>query len=85
MRGSFIPPFTPDHPNATSPERVIRIIDGSYNLQFTVQDGHEIIVDGYIHQLFYVDETHFRIGRQYFHICQSGEQTIDQGRDVRPA
>ena len=82
MQGNLYPPFVP--PGATSEARMIRIIDGHYNLQFKVADGGHITVDGKQYQLHYIDDTHFRIGRQYFHICQFGEQTIDRGMDVRP-
>ena len=75
--GNTYPPFVP--PGATSEARTVRIIDGHYNLQFTVQDGEWITVNGEPCQVHYIDETHFRINRQYFHICQFGEKTIDQG------
>jgi hypothetical protein len=64
--------------------KTIRIIDGHYNLQFTVEDGGWITVDGKPHQVHYLDETHFAIGRyrECFHICQFGELSIDRGRIV---
>lgn len=83
MLGNPYPPFVP--PGATSDERMIRIIDGHYNLQFTIPDVAFITVDGKAHQIHYIDETHFKIAGQYFHICQFGEQTIDLGVEVRPA
>jgi hypothetical protein len=62
----------------------IRIIDGHYKLQFTVEDGGWITVNDKPYQVHYLDETHFAIGqyRQCYHICQFGEQTIDQGHTV---
>jgi len=80
MQGNPYPPFVP--PGATKESRIIRIIDGHYNLQFEVADGGFITVDGKAHQVHYIDETHFKLGGQYFHICQFGEQTIDKGRRV---
>ena len=81
MLGNRYPPFIP--PGATTDARMIRIIDGSYNPQFTVQDGGWISVDGKPYQVRYIDETHFQIDGQYFHICQFGENVIDKGRVVR--
>ena len=63
--------------------KMIRIIDGHYNLQFTVQDGGYISVDGKPYQLRYLDETHFDISGRCWHICQFGENVIDRGQDVR--
>ncbi len=60
----------------------IRIIDGHYKDQFTVEDGGWITVDGKPYQVHYIDETHFRINHQYFHICQFGETVIDRGSIV---
>ncbi len=67
----------------------IRIIDGRYNLRFTVEDGGLITVDSKPYRLHYADETHFRAvdaatGRSagFFHICEFGERVIDQGRVV---
>ena len=57
--GNTYPPFVP--PGATSEARTVRIIDGHYNLQFTVQDGEWITVNGEPCQVHYIDETHFRI------------------------
>lgn len=79
-RGNAYPPFVP--PGATKESRRIRIIDGHYNLQFTIEDRGWIIVDGKPYQVHYIDETHFRINRQYFHICQFGENVIDRGSVV---
>ena len=39
----------------------IRIIDGHYNLQFMVEDGGYISVDGKPYHVRYLDETHFDI------------------------
>ena len=71
--------------------RTIRIIDGRYNPQFTVQDGGCITVDGKLYRLRYCDETHFKAenaetGKSagFFHICQFGEKVVDQGREVLP-
>ena len=61
----------------------IRIIDGHYNLQFLVEDGGYISVDGKPYQLRYLDETHFDIAGRCYHICQFGELVIDRGQDVR--
>lgn len=77
IRGNAYPPFLP--PGAATEARIIRIIDGHYNLQFTVEDGGWITVDGKPYQLHYMDETHFRTNRQCFHICQFGERVIDRG------
>jgi hypothetical protein len=77
MRGNPYPPFVP--PGAALESRTVRIIDGHYNLQFTVEDGGWISVDGKPYQVNYIDETHFRINRQYFHICQFGENVVDKG------
>jgi hypothetical protein len=44
-----------------------------------VEDSGWITVDGKEYQVHYVDETHFRINREYFHICQFGEKVIDRG------
>lgn len=65
-------------------DKTIRIIDGQYNEKFRVQDGGFITVDGEPYQLHYCDETHFRIGSTYYHICQFGERVIDRGRNVQP-
>ncbi len=80
MRGNDHPPFA--LPEAAKGSRKIRIIDGHYNLQFTVDDRGWIVVDGKPYQVHYIDETHFRINRQYFHICQFGETVIDRGSIV---
>jgi len=77
MCGNPYPPFVP--PGAITEARTIRIIDGRYNPKFTVQDGEWITVDGKAYQVQYIDETHFRINGQYFHICQFGERVVDQG------
>lgn len=83
LRENAYPPFVP--PGAATKARLIRIIDGHYNLHFTVQDGGWIIVDGKPYRLHYCDETHFRAenvetGRgSFFHICQFGETVIDRG------
>ncbi len=59
-------------------EKQIRIIDGCYNELFKVPDGGQIktIQDGHetIHTLYYLDETHFRIGKsgRVYHICEFG-------------
>ena len=75
-------PFIP--PGATTEPRIIRIIDGGYNLQFTVEDGGCITLDGKEYQLEYLDETHFRAkGGRCWHICEFGQRVIDQGREVR--
>ena len=75
-------PFIP--PGATTEARTIRIIDGRYKLQFTVQDGESITVDGRPYQLEYLDETHFRaVGGRCWHICEFGERVIDQGCEVK--
>ena len=71
-------PCTP--PEAVKEARTIRIIDGRYNLQFTVEDGGWITVNGKPYQLEYLDETHFRaVGGRCLHICEFGERVIDQG------
>ena len=81
--GNAYPPFVP--PGATLETKTIRIIDGRYNLQFTVPDGGHIKADGKLYQLHYLDETHFRAVNTetghgtFFHICQFGERVIDQG------
>jgi len=77
IHGNAYPPFVP--PGAALDSKTIRIIDGRYNLQFTVQDGEWIAVNGKPFQVHYIDETHFKINGQYFHICQFGEKAIDQG------
>lgn len=64
--------------------KTIRIIDWRYSEKFRVADGGFITVDGEPYQVHYIDETHFRIGSSYYHICQFGERVIDRGRDVRP-
>ena len=86
MYGNPYPPFVP--PGAAMEAKTIRIIDGRYNLQFTVQDGETITVDGKPYQLHYLDETHFRAvnaetgNGTFFHICQFGENVIDRGSVV---
>jgi hypothetical protein len=86
LHGNAYPPFVP--PGATKESKTIRIIDGRYNPQFTVLDGEYITVDGKLYRLHYVDETHFKTenvetGRcTFFHICQFGENVIDQGSIV---
>ena len=80
MLGNGYHPFVPS--GATSENRTIRIIDGNYNLQFTVQDGEWIDVDGKQYQLFYLDETHFQINGKCWHICQFGEKVVDRGSTV---
>lgn len=75
--GNTNPPFVA--PEAVTGSRTVRIIDGQYNLKFTVKDQGWITVDGKPYQLHYIDETHFRINRQYFHICQFGATVIDRG------
>lgn len=86
-RGNPNPPFVV--PEAVAEARIIRIIDGHYNLRFTVKDGGRIRVDGKPYRLHYCDETHFRAenmetGRSagVFHICQFGETVIDRGSVV---
>ena len=70
LHGNGYVPFIP--PGATT--------DGHYNLQFTVQDGEWITVDGKPYQLEYLDETHFRAkGGGCFHICEFGQRVVDQG------
>ena len=65
--------------------KIIRIIDGRYNLQFTLEDGGCITADGKLYRLQYLDATHFRAVNAetghgtFFHICQFGERVIDQG------
>jgi hypothetical protein len=81
IHGNPYPPFVP--PGATTESRIIRIIDGQYNLQFTVKDGGWITLDGKPYQVHYIDEAHFRIYREYFHICQFGELVVDTGHDVQ--
>jgi hypothetical protein len=69
--------------------KIIRIIDGRYNLQFTVQDGGHIRdAEGKVWTLHYLDETHFRLvgpSQIYgtcYHICEFGEKVIDRGTVV---
>ncbi len=73
-------------PESIKETKIIRIIDGRYNLRFTVEDGGRISVDGKAYRLHYCDETHFRAenvetGKSagFFHICQFGETVIDRG------
>lgn len=86
LHGNAYPPFVP--PGATQEAKIIRIIDGRYNPHFTVRDGECITVDGKLYRLHYIDETHFRAENvetgkgDFFHICQFGENVIDQGRIV---
>jgi len=87
MCGNAYPPFVP--PGAAMETRTIRIIDGQYNLRFTMQDGEWITVDGVLYQVFYIDECHIRIEgpnvhncQKYYHTCQFGKLTFDRGRDV---
>lgn len=81
--GNNYPPFIP--PGAVQEGKTVRIINGRYNLQFTVPDGGYIKADGKLYQLQYLDETHFRAVNAetghgtFFHICQFGERVIDQG------
>jgi hypothetical protein len=77
-------------PESTTDRRTIRIIDGHYTPQFTVEDGGGITVDGRPYRLHYCDETHFRAENMetgqsagFFHICQFGERVIDQGCIVK--
>ncbi len=84
MRGNVHPPFVV--PEGVKENRTIRIIDGRYNLRFTVEDGGLIIVDSKPYRLHYADETHFKAenvetGKSagFFHICQFGETVIDRG------
>lgn len=84
MCGNANPPFVV--PEAVKESRTIRIIDGQYNLRFTIEDGGRISVDGKPYRLHYCDETHFRAedvetGKNagFFHICQFGEKVIDRG------
>ncbi len=84
MRGNVQPPFVV--PEGVKESRMIRIIDGHYNLRFTVEDGGRINVDGKPYRLHYCDETHFKAenvetGKSagFFHICQFGETVIDRG------
>jgi hypothetical protein len=62
--------------------KTIRIIDGRYNLKFTVQDGGQIRVNGKPYKVHYLDETHFQIGGTCYHICEFGEKAIDRGAVV---
>jgi hypothetical protein len=86
LNGNDFAPFVP--PGAAKESRIIRIVDGRYNLQFEVEDGGFITVDGKgPYQLRYMDETHFQVVHpdghgQYFHICQFGETVIDRGNIV---
>ena len=65
--------------------KTIRIIDGRYNLKFTVRDGGQIRAEGKLWTLHYLDETHFRIvgpsqvAGICYHICEFGEKVIDRG------
>jgi hypothetical protein len=81
IHGNTYAPFVP--PGATREARTIRIIDGRYNPIFTIQDGEWLTVDDKAYQVRYIDETHFQIDGQYFHICQFGENVVDQGRIVK--
>ena len=62
-------------------------------MQFTVEDGGFITVDGTPYQLHYYDETHFSATSldtpatrpTFFHICQFGEGVIGRGMEVKPA
>jgi hypothetical protein len=68
--------------------RKIRIINGSYKLQFEIEDGGSIMADGSIYQLHYLDQTHFAVGSprgRCWHICEFGEKVIDRGVEVKPA
>ena len=81
MQGNGYVPFIP--PGATTEARTIRIIDGHYNLQFEVEDGGWITVDGKPYQLEYLDEPHFKSkGGRCFHICEFGQRVVDQGSIV---
>jgi hypothetical protein len=84
LHGNANPPFVV--PEGVAEAKTIRIIDGRYNLQFTVADGGAISVDGEAYRLRYCDETHFKAesmetGKSagFFHICQFGERVIDRG------
>jgi len=84
LHGNDRRPFSP--PEATTETRIIRIIDGSYNLQFSIEDGDCISVDGKPYRLHYCDETHFKAenmgtGRSagFFHICEFGQRVVDRG------
>jgi riboflavin synthase alpha subunit len=89
LEGRIDAPFSP--PETKQEDKMIRIINGRYEEQFTVPDGGSITVDGVQYRLHYIDETHFQAtnvetGRNanYFHICQFGQLVIDQGQEVLP-
>jgi hypothetical protein len=59
---------------------MIRIIDGRYNLLFTVEDGGWIRVDGRAWQLEFLDETHFRAkGGSCLHNYEFAQKVVDKG------
>jgi hypothetical protein len=67
----------------------IRFIDPGYNELFRVPDGGSIVVtrpDGeeYIAECKYLDETHFALNGDCWHICQFAEVQERNGAVVKP-
>ena len=68
-------------------EKVIKIIDTSYNTVLLVPDGGSISVDGKTYQLEYLDETHFRAvkGGRCWHIHEFAHALERNGQKAEAA
>lgn len=70
-------------------ENGIRFIDSQYNEQFRIPDGDEVRVtygDGAAENRTcrYIDDYHFEIGSELYHICQFAELLEKSGGSVIP-
>lgn len=70
-------------------ENKIRFIDSNYNELFKINDGGEILITlangkKIERQCFYLDETHFKIGGEIYHICQFAEIMEHNGNKREP-
>ena len=67
----------------------IRFIDSRYNTKFEVPDGGAIIIKSNNHKKVYycryIDDYHFQISCQVFHICQFAELMEKNGTTYEPA
>ncbi len=69
----------------------IRIVDEQYRLLCEIEDGKQLKVwkigkedEAIIKPCYFVDEYHFRHGRELFHICQFGEWLKQEEYQAKP-
>jgi len=71
------------------PHNTIRFITSNYQDKFRVKDLSDILMDGNVRKVVYLDETHFTFtvgsgGFGCFHICQYAELCEKNGIEVLP-